>query len=116
MSATYPRRTPLQLKLAHLGMCREGRAWAGAKDIYEVWDTCRRGDWMLHLATKADAGRPAVIAILDWLQAHLCCIRADIPAALLALPDIDRWVLLNLAAMKLKELVPSTLIAEKLGL
>ncbi len=116
MRATYPRRTPLQLKLATLRMCREGRVWVGAKDIYGAWDECVRGDWMLQLAAKVDAGRPAVIAILDWLQAHLCCIRADIPAALLALPEIERLLVLQRTAQWVRSQISSGEIARKLGL
>ncbi len=97
-------------------MCREGRAWVGAKDIYAAWDTCPRGDWMLQMASAVDAGRPAVIAILDLLQTHLCCIRADIPAALLALPEIERLSVLQRTAQWVRSQISSGEIARKLGL
>lgn len=97
-------------------MCREGRAWVGAKDVHQMWNTCQRGDWMLNLAARVDAGREEVATVLDWLQAHLCCIRVDIPSELHALPERERIKLLRGAASRLRKVLSSTRIAEKMNL
>jgi hypothetical protein len=55
-----------------------------------MWEQCHNGAWMLWLASQLQVNRPAVAAILDWLQAGLCCIREDIPGTLAALPDLLR--------------------------
>jgi len=112
----YPRRTPLQLRLARMRACREARQWAAHRDAYEMWDECENGAWMLWLASELGVGRDGVIAVLDWLQAQLCCIRADIPAALAALPDPDRQIVLLETAQHVRGQISSGEIARKLGL
>jgi len=115
-NSRYPRRTPLQLRLARMRACREGRAWVAGQTLYEAWDACEDGAWMLWLASEVDAGRGAVTAVLDWLQAQLCCIREDVPAALAALPDPDRQILLLETAQHVRGQISSGEIARKLGL
>jgi hypothetical protein len=116
MTANYPRRTPLQLALARLGACREARVWAGHRDVYAMWNECHNGAWMLWLASQLQMNRPAVAAILDWLQVQLCCIRDDIPGTIAALPGLERGVLLALVAYEARRQISSGEIARAMEL
>ena len=107
-------RTKTQIALARLGACREAREWAGARTIHEIWRDCQRGDWMAFLASRVRANPAAIRDVLDFLAANLCCITAEIPAALHALPAREREDYLAAAANKLRVSIPADEIAVRL--
>ena len=47
--------------LKRLHACKDARAWARGKTGATAWRTCRRGDWMLWLATQAGVRRQDIV-------------------------------------------------------
>jgi hypothetical protein len=48
-------------ELITLGACKEAIKWVGDKPRFEVWETCRRGDWMLWVASKKNVDRKLLV-------------------------------------------------------
>ncbi len=55
--------TLFQRQLAHLGACKEARAWVADKTFREAWEACEQVRWMWWLAGR-------VLADLVSLPAH----------------------------------------------
>ena len=47
--------------LTKLGACTEAVKWAGRKTPKKAWETCKRGDWLLWIASKLDIDRKKLV-------------------------------------------------------
>jgi multidrug resistance efflux pump len=47
--------------LNEMGACSEAVKWAGRKTHKEAWETCKRGDWLLWIASKLDIDRKKLV-------------------------------------------------------
>jgi len=47
--------------LTELGACAEAVKWAGRKTPKKAWETCKRGDWLLWIASKLDIDRKKLV-------------------------------------------------------
>ena len=84
--------TELKALLLELNACDDAQRWAEGKTLAEVWATCRRGDWMLWLATRyGDVPRKTIVAIACGV-AEPALIHATDPRPAECLAVVRRWL------------------------
>ena len=78
--------------LRRLGACEDAYRWARGKSGAVAWRTCKRGDWLLWLAARAEVRRQdLVLAACACARLALKHVPADEHRPRIAIETAERW-------------------------
>jgi hypothetical protein len=88
-----PKKMTFKAQMKALGACSTGMQWAGRHGLSWVWRECRRGDWMLWLAARADIDRKLIVsAVCGCARLALLYVPAGEDRPIRSIETAEAWV------------------------